>query len=203
MIAIGRTRGEIEKAKGELRKDAHRLRILSRKRFGIKAGEVLRDRLISNLPLPVDAAISAHWPIGSEIDIRPLLLAMLKRGHKILLPDMTDPNQPLTFRPWRGGAITERDRAGVPVPSAPCHTDPPDIVIVPMLAFDRDGVRLGRGGGHWDRTLAALRRSNWRLLVVGVGWSANEVLRAPSLPHDEPVDMVVTERELFFTGGRG
>ena len=100
----------------------------------------------------------------------------------------------LVFRLWRPGERLVTDAFGVPSPPPGAPEALPNLVITPLLAFDRRGGRLGQGGGHYDRTLAALRRQR-PVFVLGVAFSAQEVDLVPTEAHDARLNAIVTETE--------
>lgn len=137
-------------------------------------------------PLP-GQAVGGFWPVGQEIDIRPLLHALADRGHPVLLPVTPPRRQSLTFARWRPGDTLVPGRFGTLRPAGEPGT--PDVLLVPLLAWDGQGRRLGYGGGYYDRTLADLpgRRT------IGCAYAMQRVDRVPAGPHDMPMDAVATE----------
>jgi 5-formyltetrahydrofolate cyclo-ligase len=138
-------------------------------------------------------SVAGYWPMRSEIDIRPLLMALADTGRDVALPVVTRIGQPLEFRRWRPGEALEPVRFGTAHPNPAARTLEPDVVLVPLLAFDDRHYRLGYGAGHYDRTLADLRRRK-RLLAIGVAYSAQRVAEVPVDSWDEALDLVLTER---------
>jgi 5-formyltetrahydrofolate cyclo-ligase len=139
-------------------------------------------------------AVSGYWPLSDEIDPRPVLEALHERGHPIGLPAMPGQAQPLTFRAWQPGAELQDGGFGTQVPPESSPVIVPRVLLVPMLAFDRAGYRLGYGGGFYDRTLAQLRADQPDTLAVGVAYRAQEVDRVPRDRYDQRLDMVLTEQ---------
>ena len=136
--------------------------------------------------------VAAYIPIGTEIDIRPLTDALADAGHTICLPAITRPATALSFRKWQKG---DRLKPGPYGTSEPVRTSPlctPDIVLVPLLAYSRDGHRLGYGGGYYDRTLAELRQRG-KVFACGVAYSGQEVPTLPVTKTDQKLDAVLTD----------
>lgn len=156
-----------------------------------EAGTALALRILAGMAPPQGARVAGFWPLSAEIDIRPLLLALNARGHAILLPETPPRGQPLVFRPWRLGAALNPGRYGTRHPEGPEAV--PDFVLVPLLAFDRTGNRLGYGAGYYDRTLAALPAA----FRLGVGFAVQEIAAVPVSATDERLDAVATEREII------
>ena len=137
--------------------------------------------------IPPNLTVAGTWPLPGEIDPRPLLLALLARGHRILLPETPPRGHALRFRHWRPGTPMIPEPFGTCRPDAPLGT--PDLLLVPLLAFDARCNRLGYGGGYYDRTVAALPG----IRTIGLAFAAQQVDAVPVLPHDAPLDAVATE----------
>lgn len=128
-------------------------------------------------------------PVRNEFDARPLAARLIRQGWRAAMPVVIAPATPMIFRAWTPHAPMSRDRHGIPIPTAGEELVP-DIVLLPLVAFDAAGYRLGYGGGYFDRTLAALVP---RPFTIGIGF---ELARVPSIhpqTHDAPLDAVVTE----------
>lgn len=151
------------------------------------AGHVLE------LVLPAGAVVSGFWPMGREIDVRPLLLALAGRGHAIALPRTPARGLPLSFHRWRPGDLLEPGRMGILQPPPTNEELAPDVLLVPLVAFDAGMRRLGHGAGYYDRTLAALRARK-PVLAIGIAFAAQQVDRVPVGPHDGLLDAVATEQ---------
>jgi 5-formyltetrahydrofolate cyclo-ligase len=147
------------------------------------------------LPLTRRTPVASYWPLNDEADPSALAKALAGYGHPILLPRVMGKEEPLSFRLWQDGDETEMSELEVPEPLAPAREVVPAAVLVPLLAFDANGTRLGYGGGYYDRTLAALRAQT-RVIVIGIAYSGQEKPGLPVAPHDEKLDMVLTEKGL-------
>ena len=134
--------------------------------------------------------VSAYSPIRSEPDLRPWLARIFARGGVCALPVVVEPRRPLIFRAWQPGARMERGFWNIPVP-ADGKEVVPDIVIAPVVGFDRNNYRLGYGGGFFDRTLAAMTP---KPRIIGVGYAQAEIPTIHPQPHDIALDIIVTER---------
>jgi len=144
-----------------------------------------------NVPLKAGQVVAAYWPIGDEIDVRYLIDDLIKAGVTVALPVTNKNDRVMSFSRWDGQGDLVKGTFGAFVPPKEQLVEP-DIVLVPMLAFDRKGNRLGRGGGHYDATLAALRKKR-NILAVGVAYAAQAVLfNLPSEEHDQKMDMILT-----------
>ncbi len=147
-----------------------------------------RDR-----PIETPAVVSGFWPIKDEIDIRPLMIELFNQGCQLALPVVQGKGQPLLFRAWRPGDPLEAGVFGTLQPSAKRETLEPDALIVPLLACDEEGWRLGYGGGFYDRTLTGLRARR-AVTAVGVGFDAQLVPEVPHGPSDQRLDWLLTDR---------
>jgi len=163
-----------------------------------EAGDALARHFLARPPRPLSCVAAGYWPIRDEIDPRPLLEALRRAGAAVCLPVVGEPGRPLTFRLFRRGAALAAGPHGVRGPGEDAPEVTPQIVFVPLLAFDRRGGRLGWGGGHYDRTLAALRAAG-DVAAVGLAFSDQEVDAAPTGPLDQPLDWILTERGLIKT----
>ena len=137
--------------------------------------------------------VALYLPLGSEIDPAPLAEEFHRRCLKLALPRVDASGEAMTFRAWRPGDATEPDLQGCNAPLATAEIVEPDLFILPLVAFDRTGGRLGQGGGYYDRTLAALR-GHVRPVFVGLAFAGQEVPRVPIDAHDQKLDGILTER---------
>jgi 5,10-methenyltetrahydrofolate synthetase len=127
--------------------------------------------------------------VRGEFDCRPLVVWLLGRGWRACQPVAESPGQPMSFRVWTPDAPMDTDRHGIPIP-ATVAAAAPDVVLVPLVAFDAQGYRLGYGGGYFDRTLAALSP---RPYSIGVGYALARAESVMPQPHDVALDAVATE----------
>lgn len=158
-----------------------------RSRLDPGLGVPLGEYILREVPMRPEEAVAGYWPLNGEIDIRPLLHALHARGHPVLLPVTPPRGQPLSFRRWQPGDALQTDRYGTSLP--PGEPGAPDWLLVPLLAWDGQGRRLGYGGGYYDRSLAGLPRCR----TIGCAYAAQRVAEVPVGPHDAPLDAVATE----------
>jgi 5-formyltetrahydrofolate cyclo-ligase len=159
-----------------------------------RAGEALAANVLRDCPPPIGAIVSGFWPIGDEIDLRPLLRALHERGNRLALPVTPRRGEPLTFREWQPGDVLVPERFGTVRPTGDILI--PDMLLIPLLAFDSKGGRLGYGGGFYDRTLATLP-NRFRL---GCAFAAQQVDAVPDGPYDIRLDAVATESGIIRCG---
>lgn len=137
--------------------------------------------------------VSFYWPFRGEPDLRPLMQAVVEGGGRCALPVVVEKKAPLVFRLWKPGQRLAAGIWNIPIPADSADVLP-DIVVAPVVGFDNAGYRLGYGGGYFDRTLATLPNHP---LTIGVGYSAAAVSTIYPLPHDVPMEAIVTEREIL------
>lgn len=148
------------------------------------------------LELPHGVIVAGYSPINSEIDPFPLMQALRARGAELALPVIVRRDHALIFRSWVPEEGLVRGQYGIFEPSSDSPDVDPDIVLVPLAAFDRAGHRIGYGRGYYDRTLQNLRAMK-KITTVGIAFSVQEIGAVPALAHDERLDCVLTERELI------
>ena len=161
---------------------------------GPEAGEQAARHFAAADPGSFQVA-ALYWPCGSELDPRPLGRALEARGTRLCLPTVAAADCALEFRAFHEGDALATDALGLAAPGADAEVLRPDLVIVPLLAFDASGGRLGQGGGYYDRTLEQLRAEG-PVFVVGLAYAGQEVDRLPAEDHDQPLDAVLTEAGL-------
>jgi 5-formyltetrahydrofolate cyclo-ligase len=153
------------------------------------------EAALMTLLAPRPPAILAFcWPIRAEFDARPLVERLLGAGWRACLPVLVGLTEPMSFRAWRPGAAMATDRYGIHYPAAG-DALVPDVLLMPVNAFDDRGYRIGYGGGYFDRTLAAMPR---RPLAIGVGFDLARVGSILPQPHDIGLDAVITESGIEF-----
>jgi len=140
--------------------------------------------------------VSGYWPIRSELDPTPLLRALAAQGAQLALPGIIARDRPLQFRAWSPGDALARGPLGILEPPPEATEIIPDILLVPLAAFDRFGHRIGYGAGHYDRSLALLRAAK-NIVAIGVAFAAQEIDAVPAQPHDAALDYVLTETQMF------
>lgn len=148
---------------------------------------------LAGLPAFVSAqTVHSYLPIGSEVDVRPLLTAALKAGKQVAVPIVRS-RSPILEHSWITSlepAHFTRGALGTPVPQIILPSRPPewDLILVPLLGFDRQGYRLGYGAGHYDRLLPQTRGA-----ILGVAFSIQEIATIPHEAHDVPLPAIMTE----------
>ncbi len=153
------------------------------------------QRAADHLPLdalPAFTCFSGYHAVGDELDPEPLVRRLAGTGATFALPVADFADAPLIFRAWDSGDVPAPDFFGVPAPPPSAKAVTPDLVICPLLAFDRAGARLGQGGGHYDRTIEALRAAG-PVFVLGLAYAGQEVAALAAEAHDQRLDAILTE----------
>ena len=150
------------------------------------------------LPVAITAGIvvSAYSSIRGEIDPVPLMRKLAEQGARLALPAVMARGKSLAFRAWSPDDRLMMGPLGILEPSPAAQELIPDIMLVPLAAFDREGHRIGYGAGHYDYTLAHLRKVK-AITAVGTAFSLQEIKAVPALPHDVALDYVLTEKKVF------
>jgi 5-formyltetrahydrofolate cyclo-ligase len=142
------------------------------------------------------AVVSAYSPIRNEIDPTPLMHRLASLGARLALPSVTARGHSLIFRAWSPGERLMLGALGIPEPSPAAAEVLPDVMLVPLAAFDRLGHRIGYGAGHYDFTFAHLRKMK-PVVGVGLAFMVQETRAIPALSHDVALDYVLTETKVF------
>ena len=156
------------------------------------AGETLASKFPLKLFERYGPLVAGYLPIGSEIDPLPLMERLEGEGARLALPRL-ETDGSMTFRAWSSNDAIEKAAMGLRQPIESAEMVHPTLVLMPLLAFDGHGTRLGYGKGFYDRTVSGLR-VNGRVFACGVGFHAQMLDQLPAEPHDQPLDWAVTER---------
>jgi 5-formyltetrahydrofolate cyclo-ligase len=178
-------------AKTMLRMQARALR-----REAARSAPDAAKQVLAHLPPAVlsrATIVAGYLAQGAEIDPWPLMAAFAEAGAALALPAAPSLDAPLAFRAWTQGDSLQPDAAGIPAPTVAAPEVEPDLIITPLLAFDRLGGRMGQGGGHYDRTLKALRAKG-PVFALGLAYAGQQVARVPTEPHDQALDAILTEK---------
>jgi 5-formyltetrahydrofolate cyclo-ligase len=185
--------------KAELRREA----IARRDALPAEARQAAAEAIAARaFPLAITpgAIVSGFMPLKSEINPLPLMRKLAGQGARLALPVVIGRGKPLIMREWTFGEPLSAGVWGIREPEPEAAEVEPDILLVPLLAFDRAGYRIGYGGGYYDRTIARLR-AHKAVIAVGLAYAAQEVSAVPATPRDARLDLVLTEREVIDLRG--
>ena len=140
---------------------------------------------------------SGYWPIDGEIDDLSFLEYCHNQGLQCSLPFVENSERPLKFKAWRPFDILEKGMYGIPAPSPQTSDLIPDVLLIPLLAFDRNCHRLGKGGGFYDRTLEKLRKT-YTVFAIGLAYDQQEIDCVPKEEHDQKLDCIVTPTRIII-----
>ncbi len=154
-----------------------------------EAGEKIIPLFFNFFKLPPQTIVGGYWPIRSEFDIRSLLHKLIEKGFRCALPSHSSAG--LIFHEWTPSTPLTKGLFHVLEPPSSAPTVIPDLLLVPLLAFDKEGHRLGYGQGHFDRFL-----HRHKVITIGVGFKGQEVDLIPRQPHDFALDYILTEDEI-------
>jgi 5-formyltetrahydrofolate cyclo-ligase len=185
--------GGLAAEKAALRRAALAARARQPSAWAAGIGNLVAVHVLAANDVAAHHAIAGFWPLPGELDLRCLWHALHARGHAVLLPQTTPRGEKLIFRHWHPGCAMKTERFGTQCPDGPEGL--PDLLLVPLLAYDMRGHRLGYGGGYYDRTLAALSG----VPAIGVAAAAQRVEKVPAGPHDRRLQAIFTEDGLILT----
>jgi 5-formyltetrahydrofolate cyclo-ligase len=187
--------GTIEEAKAALRRQAIARRDALPADMRTAAAQAIATRPFP-VAIPPGAIVSGFMPLKSEINPIPLLRNLAEAGARLALPAVAGKGKPLIMRAFAFGETLASGVWGIREPKPDAPQVDPDILIVPLLAFDRRGHRIGYGAGYYDMTITALRALK-AIVAVGIAFAAQEIADVPNTPRDARLDLVLTENEVI------
>lgn len=177
--------------KKALRVEARTRRLMAFDRHGAVAGEKIAEHGLGFSEASPPMIVSGFSSIGDELDVRPLMRVLHEGGFKLALPVIKVKGEPLIMRSWAPGEPLEKRTWGIEEPLDSAPEVLPDVMLVPLLAFDDEGYRLGYGGGFYDRTLEKVR-SLKPVIAIGVAFDEQRVDAVPREGYDQPCDWILT-----------
>ena len=183
----------INKDKAQMRKKVRAKRLVAFREDACGASQSIARHLTIFLESQPVAKIAGYWAVGSEIDLSPLLGDLDGKGWSVALPIVVENNTPLIFRRWHLGDELLKGPLNVLQPKRGCDEVIPDVILVPLLAFDEERFRLGQGGGFYDRTLEQLKTRKNGVMSIGIAFAAQRVNAVPRDKFDQRLDYIVTE----------
>jgi 5-formyltetrahydrofolate cyclo-ligase len=184
----------VEEAKATLRRDAIARRDALPAAERQRAADIIAARAFPFAVMP-GMIVSGFMPMKSEVNPLPLLRKLAETGARLALPVIAGRGKPLIMRGFAFGDPLTAGQWGIREPKADAPEVHPDILIVPLLAFDRAGHRIGFGAGYYDMTITALRAQK-SITAVGIAFAAQEIPHVPATSRDARLDLVLTEREM-------
>lgn len=181
---------KIEAAKAALRIQAHGARAALTPSERAEAALAATQHFFDSIDLRPGDIVAAYWRIRDELDCQPILVRLMDSNQTVVLPVVMGDEAPLDMRVWEQGASLYEAGFGTLAPADLAPRAEPDIVIMPLLGFDKKGTRLGYGGGYYDRTLAHMRK---KPRLIGLAFAAQELDHIPREAHDVPLDAIITE----------
>ena len=162
--------------------------------YSVKAERVAQNWLVEYIcqQIPATRHVASYWPIQSEISPTGAVRKLTTLGYPLCLPVVWQKNQPLKFRTWQVGEKLMVGDYGVAIPSGGDWVVP-SLIVVPLLAFDEKGFRLGYGGGYYDRTLAQLKRAG-NVKAIGFAFADQICPSVPTDDYDYRLDSIITEQ---------
>jgi 5-formyltetrahydrofolate cyclo-ligase len=188
---------KIEQAKAALRAKAHAQRAAYFQSLRNDAAKAAAGHFFHSVALQPGEVVAAYWPIRDELDVKPVLTKLMDDGQPVCLPVVLGDGLPLELRLWAPGAPLYPSGFGTLAPDELAPLAEPDVILMPLLGFDKHGTRLGYGGGYYDRTLAAIGKTP---RLIGFAFAVQEFELIPREPHDVPLDAVVTEKGVTHFG---
>ena len=182
---------ELSLAKQKMRKDNALIR-KDAQQNNDDAPQICAQKANELMALFHPSAVAAYWPIRTELDPIPLLRVFMSLGVSACLPVTPEEGQPLSFHEWDGKTPLEDGPYGTKQPSLSAPLIKPDVILAPLLAFDKECWRLGYGGGFYDRTLAALEAKGHHAHVIGIAFDEQQVAQVPTGRYDRALSAILT-----------
>jgi 5-formyltetrahydrofolate cyclo-ligase len=183
----------VNKDKAYMREKVRAKRLAAFREDARGASQSLASHLTALLESQPVAKVAGYWAVGSEIDLSPLLGDLDGKGWSVALPVVVENDTPLIFRRWHSGDELLKGPLNILQPKLGCDEVIPDVILVPLLAFDDERFRLGQGGGFYDRTLEQLKSSKGGVMSIGIAFAAQRVNAVPRDKFDQRLDFIVTE----------
>lgn len=185
---------EISTLKKQLRNEALSRRDALAVDYRIEAAMRLAE-FAPDIAIEPGAAVSGFWPIRSEMDIRPLMFALRADSARLCLPAIID-RETIEFRELLRDTVMIDMGFGTVGPGPDASVLQPDLMLVPLAAFDDRGHRVGYGGGYYDRAIERLKACKQKLRLIGIAFDCQKIDCVPDEPHDQPLDAILTETGL-------
>ena len=159
------------------------------------AAQAVSEAFFKNVQVTTSTIVAGYWPIKAELDALLILRALVQKGHICALPHVTGEGAPLIFRQWEENTLMTTGKFGITEPIGGA-TLVPDIMLVPVLAFDTNGHRLGYGAGFYDRTIARLKKQK-QIRTIGLAYEKQLYKALPAEENDVKMDIIITDRNVY------
>ncbi|MEM7620461.1 MAG: 5-formyltetrahydrofolate cyclo-ligase [Pseudomonadota bacterium] len=187
--------------KKQLRHDMRAMRdALSQEQRDAAANDLAKVD-IRKISIPDQSIIAGYYPIRSECNPLPLMAKLEQQGHKLALPKIIDENETLEFHSWLHASFVQKGKFSIPIPDDTAHKLTPDVVLLPLLACDNAGNRLGYGKGYYDRTLNILAQTR-KIITIGLAFDCQKIEFVPNTHFDYALDFILTPRGIEKTTKR-
>jgi 5-formyltetrahydrofolate cyclo-ligase len=183
----------VKEEKAHLRGEVRARRLTAFREGASGASQKLAHHLMALLENQPVVRVAGYWAVGSEIDLSPLLCELDEEGWSVALPVVVENDAPLIFRRWHSGDELLKGPLNTLQPKPGRDEVIPDVVLLPLLAFDDERYRLGQGGGFYDRTLEQLKSREGGVISIGIAFAAQRVEAVPRDQYDQRLDFIVTE----------
>ena len=185
----------LKKLKQQTRKDMLLKRSFFAQKNGIKASSIIKSVILENL-LEKNKVFSLYYPIKDEVDITSLMFNIYDNNSIACLPVIKNKGEALVFAKWTPDSILTAKKWGILEPLK-VEELIPDIMLIPLVAFDRTGTRLGYGGGYYDKTIVLIKKQKPNVQLVGIGYAMQECEQLPFEDGDQKLNAVITEKEFI------
>lgn len=159
------------------------------------AASALCQRFLEEVVIPAGGVVAGYWPVKNEINVIPTLKYLSSQGHVCALPVIEEKGKPLRFAAWKEGDAIQEGLYGISIPTT-LNFIVPDVLLVPLVAFDTAKHRIGSGAGFYDRTIAALRREK-KISAFGIAYDFQKCNHVPLDETDIPMDMIITDKDIY------
>lgn len=153
-------------------------------------------KYFTSLNIPKKSIISGYLAYDNEFNITPFLTQLILDGYTVCVPITHKQNFSLLFRQWTPHAQTTYDDFGIEIPISTAKECIPDVLLIPMIGFDNNNTRLGKGKGHYDRTIESLKKQK-KIITIGIAYEIQKVEKIPIEIHDHPMDYIITDQHLY------
>ncbi len=168
-------------------------------RDSLSGKKIKEEKLSINLKKIINSSypiIALYYPIRSEVSLLNFALLMHKNNQQIVLPEIVQKKSHLQFKIWKKNDKLKIGKFNTSIPNGNSYISP-RVLVVPMVAFDKNKSRLGYGGGYYDRTISFLQKKN-SIITIGVAFDEQEANKIPEMEYDKKMDIIVTQSRIII-----